>query len=111
MLTADRRWNLIRCFGIPPTQHADFMALLDAIEGDVSKAGLVAQVETLLDKLAEVETALQKLGTKEAGLIKADVLEFENRDRFYFTQGRRDEILSQIACLIGWDWSIGILAF
>ena len=111
MLTQTQRWSLIRSFEILPVKHLEFMGVLDSIEANPSQAGLVAQVEQLMDNLVLVEASLLKLGTKEAGVIQAGVLAFNDRDRLYFTQGRRDEILGQIACLIGWDWSIRILMF
>ncbi len=111
MLSTDRRWILIRNFSVAPSDRAAFNLLISNIEAEPTQAGLITQVEQLIDQLIQVETSVQKLGTKEAGVTKADVLEFNDRDRLYFTQARRDEILAQIACLIGWTWGYGILAF
>ena len=111
MLTQTQRWILIRNFGVLPAKHLEFLTLLDAIEANANQAGLVEQLQVLLVNLAIVEASLLKLGTKEAGVTQAGVLAFNDRDRLYFTQGRRDEILAQISCLIGWSWSIQILTF
>lgn len=110
-LSESQRWQLIIGFEIAPECHQQFLDLLNAIESDPSKVGLVAHLESLMVKLEQVETSIQKSTTKEAGITRADVVEFNDENRLHFARGRREEILSQIATAIGWKWGFYIHAF
>jgi hypothetical protein len=111
MLTESQRWQLISNFGIDPDCQQQFLALLDAIGSDPIKAGLVTHLEGLMVTLEQVEISIQKTTTKEAGIIRADVVEFNDVNRLNFSVGRREEILDRIAKAIGWNWEIKINAF